>query len=185
MCPCYDVYIPADRVICATNQNLRGLVKKGTFREDLFFRINVFPIRPPPLRERRQDVLLLARHFLSSLGGTPDVQLTEGAVRLLLEYSWPGNVRELANVMERGMILAGGDAISAHTLSFLHRDTGSGNGVTGFSIPSNGISLEKMEDDLVRQALETSGNNQTAAAKLLGLSRAKFRVLLRRVDREI
>jgi len=178
--------IPVDvRVICATNQNLRGLVEKGTFREDLFFRINVFPIKPPPLRERGQDVLLLARHFLSCLGGTPDVQLTEGAVRLLMEYRWPGNVRELANVMERGMILAGGDAISAHTLSFLRRDTGSGNGVTGFSIPSGGISLEKVEEDLVRQALETSGNNQTAAARLLGLSRAKFRVLLRRVDREI
>jgi len=177
--------IPVDvRVICATNQNLRGLVEKGSFREDLFFRINVFPIRPPPLRDRRQDVLLLARHFLSSLG-TPDVQLTEGAVRLLTEYGWPGNVRELANVMERGMILAGDDAISAHTLSFLRRDGGPGNGDTGFSIPSGGISLEKMEDDLVRQALEKSGNNQTAAAKLLGLTRAKFRVLLRRIYREI
>ena len=178
--------IPVDvRVICATNQNLRGLVEKGTFREDLFFRINVFPIRPPPLRERRQDVLLLARHFLSSLGGTPDVQLTEGAVRLLMEYNWPGNVRELANAMERGLILAGDDAISAHTLSFLRRDGGQGNGDTGFSIPSGGISLEKVEEDLVRQALETSGNNQTAAAKLLGLTRAKFRVLLRRIYREI
>jgi len=177
--------IPVDvRVICATNQNLRGLVEKGSFREDLFFMINVFPIRPPPLRDRRQDVLLLARHFLSSLG-TPDVQLTEGAVRLLTEYGWPGNVRELANVMERGMILAGDDAISAHTLSFLRRDGGPGNGDTGFSIPSGGISLEKMEDDLVRQALEKSGNNQTAAAKLLGLTRAKFRVLLRRIYREI
>jgi len=178
--------IPVDaRVICATNQNLRGLVEKGTFREDLFFRINVFPIQPPPLRERRQDVLLLAKHFLSCLGGTPDVQLTEGAVRLLMEYDWPGNVRELANVMERGMILAEGDAISAHTLSFLRRDIGPDNGDTGFSIPSGGISLEKVEEDLVRQALETSGNNQTAAAKLLGLTRAKFRVLLRRVYREI
>lgn len=178
--------IPVDvRVICATNQNLRGLVEKGTFREDLFFRVNVFPIRPPPLRERRQDVLPLAKHFLSRLGRTPDVQLTEGAVRLLMEYNWPGNVRELANVMERGVILAGGDAISAHTLSFLRRDTGQGNGDTGFSIPSGGISLEKVEEDLVRQALETSGNNQTAAAKLLGLTRAKFRVLLRRVYGEI
>ena len=178
--------IPVDvRVICATNQNLRGLVEKGTFREDLFFRVNVFPINPPPLRERPQDVLPLARHFLSRLGRTPDVQLTEGALRLLMEYSWPGNVRELANVMERAVILAGGDAISAHILSFLRRDEGPGSGDIGFSIPSRGISLEKVEEDLVRQALETSGNNQTAAAKLLGLTRAKFRVLLRRVYREI
>ena len=178
--------IPVDvRVICATNQNLRGLVEKGTFREDLFFRVNVFPINPPPLRERPQDVLPLARHFLSRLGRTPDVQLTEGALRLLMEYSWPGNVRELANVMERAVILAGGDAISAHILSFLRRDEGPGSGDIGFSIPSRGISLEKVEEDLVRQALETSGNNQTAAAKLLGLTRAKFRVLLRRVYGEI
>ncbi len=178
--------IPVDvRVICATNQDLDELVKKGGFRQDLLFRINVFPIEPPPLRERRDDVPLLAKHFLSRLGHTPDVQLTEGAVRLLMEYGWPGNVRELANVMERAVILAGGDAISAHTLSFLRRDTGPGNRDTGFSIPSGGISLEKVEEDLVRQALETSGNNQTAAAKLLGLTRAKFRVLLRRVYREI
>jgi len=178
--------IPVDvRVICATNQNLRGLVEKEAFREDLFFRVNVFPINLPPLRERPQDVLPLAKYFLSRLGRTPDVQLTEGAVRLLIEYGWPGNVRELANVMERGMILAGGDAISAHTLSFLRRDEGPGSGDMGFSIPSGGISLEKVEEDLVRQALETSGNNQTAAAKLLGLTRAKFRVLFQRVYREI
>jgi len=178
--------IPVDvRVICATNQNLRALVEKGGFREDLFFRINVFPINLPPLRKRRQDVLPLARYFLSCVGGPPDVQLTEGAVRLLMEYDWPGNVREVANAMERAMILAGEDAISAHTLSFLRRDEGPGRGDTGFSIPSGGISLEKVEEDLVRQALETSGNNQTAAAELLGLTRAKFRVLLRRVYREI
>jgi len=103
----------------------------------------------------------------------------------LMEYDWPGNVRELANAVERAVILAGEDAISAHTLSFLRRDEGFGSGDMGFSIPSGGISLEKVEEGLVRQALETSGNNQTAAAKLLGLTRAKFRVLFRRVYREI
>jgi len=176
--------IPVDvRVICATNQNLRELVEKGTFREDLFFRINVFPIHSPPLRERKGDVLLLARHFLSSLGAA-DVQLTDGAARLLREYSWPGNVRELANVMERGMILAGGDAITAQTLSFLKRDPGPGSGDAGFSLPSEGISLEEMERDLVKEALMLSGNNQTAAAKLLGLTRAKFRVLMKQASRD-
>ncbi|MDZ7698211.1 MAG: sigma-54 dependent transcriptional regulator [Deltaproteobacteria bacterium] len=170
------------RVVCATNQDLRGLVEKGSFREDLFFRINVFPIHPPPLRERPKDILPLARHFLSSMGGDPDAQLTEGAARVLKEYNWPGNVRELANVMERAMILEGGKAISAHTLSFLGRDTRSNSGDAHFSIPSNGISLEKVEADFVRQALEISRNNQTAAAKLLGLTRAKFRVLLKRVS---
>ncbi|MCF8083527.1 MAG: sigma-54 dependent transcriptional regulator [Deltaproteobacteria bacterium] len=177
--------LPIDvRVICATNQNLERLVEKGTFREDLYFRINVFPIQPPPLRERLEDVLPLTRHFLTALGGNPDTQLTDGAVRLLMAYDWPGNVRELANVMERGMILAGGEAITAHTLSFLRQDAASTHTDPCFSIPSGGLSLEKMEEDLVRQALETAGNNQTAAARLLGLTRAKFRVLLRRVHRD-
>jgi len=174
--------IPVDvRVICATNQDLRSLVEKGAFREDLYFRIHVFPIQPPPLRDRPQDVLPLANHFLSRLGAPPKAQLTEGAVRLLMAYNWPGNVRELANVMERALILAGGGAISAQTLSFLRRDMAPSSRDATFSMPSGGVSLEKVEDDLVRQALELSGNNQTAAAKLLGITRAKFRVLLRRV----
>jgi len=176
--------IPVDvRVICATNQDLQQLVKDGAFRKDLFFRINVFPIHPPPLRERREDVIPLAKHFLSKMTGgqTP---LTEGAGRVLCEYAWPGNVRELENVMERAMILAGGDAITAHTLSFLRTELRDDRGPAPFSIPSEGISLEEMEKELVRQALASAQNNQSAAARLLGLTRAKFRVLLRRTTGE-
>lgn len=96
------------RVICATNQNLSELVGAGKFRQDLFFRINVFPISTPPLRERVEDVVPLAMHFIRMLGEDVDLTLTEGAMRMLREYRWPGNVRELANAMERGVILAQG-----------------------------------------------------------------------------
>jgi len=177
--------IPVDvRIICATNRDLNGLVETGRFRQDLLFRINVFPITPPPLRERRDDVPLLASHFLSRLGGRPDVQLTGGAVRVLMEYPWPGNVRELANIVERAMILAGDHPITAQTLSFLNRSDAAANGEMEWPLPAEGVSLDKVVHDLAKKALKASGNNQTAAARLLGLTRAKFRVLLRRLDRE-
>jgi len=99
--------IPVDaRFICATNQNLQERVEKGLFRQDLYFRINVFPLLTPPLRERKEDIPTLARHFLERFDRGQGIQLSDGAVRVLMEYPWPGNVRELANVMERSVILA-------------------------------------------------------------------------------
>jgi len=173
--------IPVDaRFICATNQNLQERVEKGLFRQDLYFRINVFPLLTPPLRERKEDIPTLARHFLERFDRGRGIQLSDGAVRVLMEYPWPGNVRELANVMERSVILVhdrGG--ITSETLSFLRTASATANGRGVFRLPPEGISLEDLELDVVRQALEMSGNNQTAAAKLLGLTRAKFRVLLR------
>jgi DNA-binding NtrC family response regulator len=103
----------------------------------------------------------------------------------LMEYQWPGNVRELANVVERAMILAGDNPITAQTLSFLNKTQTTGNGEMELPLPAEGVSLDKIVQDLAKKALKASGNNQTAAARLLGLSRAKFRVLLRRVYREI
>ncbi|MHB8910680.1 MAG: sigma-54-dependent transcriptional regulator [Syntrophales bacterium] len=176
--------IPVDiRFICATNQSLSENVKKGRFREDLFFRINVFPIGLPPLRERADDVILLARHFLHRLeGGLEKTQFSSGALRVLKEYTWPGNVRELANAVERAMILARGTGkITSETLSFLETNLPPTDGYAGFRLPPSGISLEEIEKDMVRQALETCKDNQTAAAKFLGLTRAKFRVLLNQV----
>ncbi len=170
------------RVICATNQNLEKLVEEGAFRKDLLFRINVFPIKPPPLRERIEDVAPLCRHFLSQLDQTRSIRLTDGAIRVLMEYSWPGNVRELANAMERAVILCDGNTITAQTISFLRTGTEAGSAKTEFELPREGASLEKIEEHLVEQALKLSGNNQTAAARLLGLTRAKFRVLLKRVN---
>ena len=174
--------IPVDvRIICATNRDLDELVKKGGFRQDLYFRINVFPINPPPLRERRDDMPILAEHFLKKQSGDKEIGLSEGAMRVLGEYNWPGNVRELENVMERAVILARGKGIiTAESLSFLRIPPAAGDGVVDFSLPPEGISLEAVEMDLVNQALEMSGENQTAAARLLGLTRAKFRVLMKR-----
>jgi DNA-binding NtrC family response regulator len=179
--------IPIDiRFVCATNQSLSENVKKGKFREDLFFRINVFPIELPPLRERVDDVILLARHFLQRLeGGLDKTQFSSGALRVLKEYTWPGNVRELANAVERAMILARGTGkITSETLSFLETGHPLHTGHTGFRLPPEGISLEEIEKDMVRQALETCKDNQTAAARFLGLTRAKFRVLLNQAKKE-
>ncbi len=173
--------IPVDiRFVCATNQNLSENVKKGKFREDLFFRINVFPVELPPLRERADDVILLARHFLRRLeGGLDKTQFSSGAQRVLKEYTWPGNVRELANAVERAMILSQGKGtITSETLSFLLPIQPGDTGQVGFRLPPQGISLEQIEKELVRQALDTCRDNQTAAARFLGLTRAKFRVLL-------
>ncbi len=175
--------IPVDvRVICATNQNLGELVNRGDFRQDLYFRINVFPIEPPPLRDRMDDVGLLARHFLHLMGGGSEIELTDGARRVLKEYTWPGNVRELANVMERAVILAGrGGCITADTLSFLRSPSPFGAECSDFQLPPQGIMLEEIEKDFVRQSLAMTNNNQTAAARMLGLTRAKFRVLMKQI----
>ena len=178
--------IPVDvRVICATNRDLNELVDKEAFRRDLFFRITGFPIHMPPLRERSDDVIPLACHFLARYTGSDTIQLTDGAKRLLKEYPWPGNVRELANAMERAVILAGDQGfITAEALSFLRSDSPTGTEFTEFCLSSSGISLEELEKDLVKQALETSNNNQMAAARLLGITRAKFRVLMKRLKNE-
>jgi two-component system response regulator PilR (NtrC family) len=168
------------RVICATNQNLEALVESGAFRQDLYFRINVVPINPPPLRNRKTDILPLANYFLRRVGGERAGDLSKEAVRQLENYSWPGNVRELANAMERVLILAGDQkTITAENLSFLKPSTCASNGQSGFRLPPEGISLEAFEKKIVLQALEATGDNQTRAAELLGLSRAKFRVLMR------
>jgi DNA-binding NtrC family response regulator len=176
--------IPVDaRVICATNQELGDLVSKGGFRRDLFYRINVFPIEMPPLRERKDDIRPLALHFLKRFSSFRETELTEGALQCLEAYPWPGNVRELSNAMERAAILARGEGkITSKTLAFLRDESAALRDEFGFSfdLPPDGLSLEDLETELVRQALERCGNNQSAAAKLLGLTRSKFRVLLRK-----
>ncbi len=172
--------IPVDvRLVCATNKNLSELVENGEFRQDLYFRINVFPLEPPPLRERPEDVKSLVGHFLKRMG-SPQISITNEAYRLLMEYSWPGNVRELANAIERSVILVGESGeIAAETLSFLKTCAPRDCRDLQFQLPPEGLSIEEFENELVKQALEVSGNNQTAAAKLLGLSRAKFRVMMK------
>ncbi|MBF0224781.1 MAG: sigma-54-dependent Fis family transcriptional regulator [Desulfobacterales bacterium] len=177
--------IPVDvRVIFATNKNLQEEVRKNNFRQDLFFRINVFPIHSPSLRERNEDIIPLAKYFLSKLSGNK-IDFTDGALRVLTSYTWPGNVRELANAVERASILSGcPSSISADTLSFLKLSSNTNNICLKFQIPPEGISLEELEKDLVRQALSATQYNQTAAGKLLGLTRGKFRVLMKQLGKD-
>ncbi len=177
--------IPVDaRVVCATNRSLEEMVAKNDFRRDLFFRINVFPMEVPPLRERMDDVIPLAEHFLKRFSGGDAFAITNGAAKTLLSYNWPGNVRELANAMERSVILEREKgSITANTLCFLNFNVNNGGGCGGFRLPPEGLSLEELEKEIVRQALEATGNNQMAAARLLGLTRAKFRVLMKQLDR--
>ena len=167
------------RIVCATNQGLEGLVSQGRFRSDLYYRINVFPIKIPPLRERTEDVPVLVKHFKERFAADQGIRVSDGAMDLLRKYDWPGNVRELANVMERACILSRGKGlIDRDMLSFLKPARSRTEGVD-FRLPPRGIDLEELEMNLVEQSLAMNNDNQSAAARSLGLTRAKFRVLLK------
>lgn len=178
--------IPVDvRVICATNKNLEAMVAQKKFRQDLFYRINVFPIIIPPLRQRSEDIVPLAKHLINLVSFGKNHIITEGACQKLKEYPWPGNVRELANVIERCIILTRDTArITSETLSFLRTDKPERTKNIAIKLPPGGVQFYQVQKSLVIQALQAAGNNQTSAAKLLGLSRAKFRVLMKNVEGE-
>jgi len=156
------------RVIAATNRDLEREVMEGRFREDLFYRLNVFPIELPPLRERREDIPLLVEHFLRQRNRPPDVVSPE-AMEALLTYDWPGNVRELENVIERALILAGEERITPDLLPFGRPKAGA-----KVELPDEGVNLEEVERELIIQALEKTGWNKAKAAKLLGISRRRL-----------
>lgn len=169
------------RLIVATNRDLADLVSKRQFRDDLYYRINVFPITIPPLRERTQDILPLARHFLRELmerTGKVVTDIRPEARRILLNYGWPGNVRELKNVLERALILTQDNSIGVEHLPVrLHQERASLANVA-VSLPPQGLSLEEVERSLLVQALERSRFNKSQAARLLGMSRATLRYRL-------
>ena len=170
------------RVVSATHRELRTLVQAGKFREDLLYRLRVVPLRIPPLRERPEDVPLLARRFASDLAaewGRPTLTLTEGALAHLARRPWPGNVRELRNAIERAVILARRDVLDVVDVS---EDPTPGAAVgEGFLLPSDGVRVEELMDDLVRQAMRRTDGNQSAAARLVGLSRDQLRYRLQRL----
>jgi two-component system, NtrC family, response regulator AtoC len=174
------------RVITATNKDLRKLIEEGKFREDLFYRINIVAIRIPPLRERRDDILPLTKYFVQKYNESlhKSVQKISKEVEVFLQgYDWPGNVRELRNVIERAMILGEGETlIMEHLpLDVLGQTGARKEDQKGFRIPPDGISMEKLEEDLVRQALDITGGNQTKAAKLLGISRDSLRYRMQKI----
>jgi DNA-binding NtrC family response regulator len=182
------------RIICASNKNLEEYVKKGLFREDLYYRVNVFPINIPPLRARPEDILPLARDFVeqfSSKMGKLSLKMSKKVEKILVSSRWDGNVRELKNCLERAVILCKGDLITEEHLPVaLVKDSMSGyeNGkgnllkMADFNLPPEGISIDELEKHLVLQALKKSKNNKTKAAKLLGLSRGTFRYRLEKYD---
>jgi len=164
------------RVIAATNRNLEDEVKKGRFREDLYYRLNVLPVFLPPLRARAEDIPRLVHYFVDAYNTEfrKHVRgLTDDAMRRLQTYGWPGNIRELRNAVERAMLFVEGNELTAD--EFPVAASGASRLTEAVDLPPNGIDLEQLERSLVVQALDRSGWNQTKAATLLGLNRDQIR----------
>ncbi len=182
-----ETAIPIDvRIIAATHRDLAQLLDEKTFREDLFWRLNVFPIKLPPLRERATDIPLLAEHFLLRLAkenGTPPKRLQPEAVRALQQYRWPGNVREVQSVIERASLLAEGDEIRVEDLPIEVRAPASKVTLSeriDFEIPEQGFVFEEFERQVLAKAMERSGGVIARAAKMLGMS---YRTLQYRLEK--
>lgn len=189
--------IPLDvRVIAASNRDLKTESEAGRFRLDLYYRLSIIQIDIPPLRGRGDDVLLLAQHYINTIGSrlrlrqkitgiAPDVAM------IFRRYSWPGNVRELRNVIERALILEDNELITSEYLprgltgeTLVSPGTAAGDGSAGvqFMLPGGGISLDDVEMSFVKQAIERSEGNQTRAAELLGISRDQLRYRLKKLE---
>ena len=178
-------------VIATTNRDLKQAVAVKDFREDLFFRLSTFSMHLPPLRYRREDISLLARYFLENFKqkyAKKDLEgFTSEAEKRLIEYNWPGNVRELKNVVERCVVLANSELISLENvplelgaegdLPFVERRKN-----PRLILPEEGISLDDVEKDLIRQAMDRAGNNQTKAAKLLNMSYDTLRYQIKKYN---
>jgi len=185
-----DIKLDA-RIIAASNRNLKQESEAGNFRLDLYFRLSVIQVDIPSLRERGGDVILLAKYYIDKAnlkrrgkllsGLAPDVE------RIFRSYNWSGNVRELRNVIERASILEDGDLVtSAHLpADMLGRRTVASGGETGFILPAEGVSLETVEFELAKQAIERTDGNLTRAAKLLYISRDQLRYKLKKAGYEM
>ena len=178
------------RLLAATNRDLRAALEQGTFREDLYYRLNVVPIDIPPLRERKEDIPDLVTHFLERYArdnGKAIRGITPAALEKLAGYHWPGNVRQLENTIERAVALSQGSTqgVSAQNGAMLdvndiHLDAGQPKpaGATGNAFLPDGMTLEQWEDEMVREALRRANGNKSQAARLLGLSRNALRYRL-------
>ncbi|PYX60713.1 MAG: two-component system response regulator [Acidobacteria bacterium] len=170
------------RLIAATNRDLRAALEEGTFREDLYYRLNVVPIDIAPLRERKEDIPDLASLFMERFcggAGKPVKGIAPEAVRILVNYHWPGNVRELQNIIERACALAKGDVIEP---ADIHLDTRPVRDETSENhfLPE-GMTLERWEDEMIQEALRRASGNKSQAARLLGLSRNALRYRLSKI----
>jgi two-component system, NtrC family, response regulator AtoC len=166
------------RIIAATNKDLRTLMLEGKFREDLFYRINIVSLSIPALRLRRDDILPLAKHFIDRYNRDFHKivrKMSTEVEHFFTTYDWPGNVRELKNVVERAMILGEGESLLLEHLPLEIVRGKQEDSITGFNLPPEGISMEQLEESLVRKALMMTSGNQTKSAALLGISRDSLR----------
>jgi transcriptional regulator with GAF, ATPase, and Fis domain len=167
------------RVIAATNVDLRAALENGTFREDLYYRLNVVPINIPPLRDRKEDIPFLAAHFAARVSRdmARDCGITQAAVEKLISYEWPGNVRELENVIERSIVLCGGSKLEP---SDIRLDTAPRNhaAVVADQFLPSGMNLDQYEQTIIREALRRAAGNKSQAARLLGITRNALRYRL-------
>lgn len=167
--------IPLDvRIISSTNRDLGRMVRDGDFREDLFYRLNTFPIVLPPLRERVTDIPILTEYFLKKFSGTGNASvkgIAPAAMRVLMTYDWPGNVRQLESVVERAVILSEGELVQETELppEIIHQARSAGH-LADFDLPSEGVDLEELEKHLIKQAMQRADGVMARAAPLLGLS---------------
>jgi DNA-binding NtrC family response regulator len=167
------------RLVAATNRDLRAALEEGTFREDLYYRLNVVPIDMPPLRDHKEDIPSLVHFFLDKFAkeaATSAKTITPAAMKLLVEFDWPGNVRELENVIQRAVTLLEGktiDVVDIHLDSRSHR----ANSVAQFVLPQ-GMTLDQWERETIREALKRANGNKSQAARALGLSRNALRYRL-------
>jgi transcriptional regulator with PAS, ATPase and Fis domain len=170
------------RLIAATNRDLREALEQGTFREDLYYRLNVVPIDIAPLRQRKEDIPDLVNLFISSFAGDsgkPVESITPEAMQILVNYHWPGNVRELQNIVERACALAKGAVLKVDDIHLDIRPARAANGANNF-LPE-GVTLEQWEDEMIRESLRRANGNKSQAARLLGLSRNALRYRLSKI----
>jgi DNA-binding NtrC family response regulator len=170
------------RLIAATNRDLREALEQGTFREDLYYRLNVVPIDIAPLRQRKEDIPDLVNLFISRFAGDsgkPVEGITQEAMQILVNYHWPGNVRELQNIIERACALAKGVVLKVEDIHLDVRPARAVNGAGNF-LP-DGMTLEQWEDEMIRESLRRANGNKSQAARLLGLSRNALRYRLSKI----
>ena len=171
------------RVLAATNQDLRAALEEGTFRQDLYYRLNVVPIGIPPLRERKEEIPYLVDHFIERFAresGKPISGITPPALRLLKEFHWPGNVRELENIIERAVALSSGTVLDVADVRLDEAPSSPAPAAVSGSapFPPAGMTLEQFEDEIIRESLRRANGNKSQAARLLGLSRNALRYRL-------
>jgi two-component system response regulator AtoC len=167
------------RFVVASNRDLAQMAQDGTFRADLYFRMASFVIKVPPLRERREDIALLAKHFLDTFGGGVERELTSDALKLLTAYDWPGNVRELRNLIERAVILAGRDQRIRPEHFGMLAARRAGAVVLSFD---HEPSLEEIEKDYLRRTLVRYSGNRAKVASILGISERNIYRLIKQYE---